>query len=243
MSDLHLGARKSQVRRINEFLKDVDCENLYLVGDVIDIWRIKQLMAMKSGTSKRHFACVNRVLKLARRGTRVVYVTGNHDEFLNFFVSGEDSGRLVLAERIVHQSPNGGSILVIHGHQFDLATRFPRFLLVMGDVGYDLLLRLNSFVNMVRRTWRGKQWSLARYLKRNLKQALNFTRSFEETAVEYARRRGHVGVICGHIHTPTSKWIDGTMYWNTGCWTEELNCSYLVENWDGSIELRTLEQE
>lgn len=240
ISDLHLGAKKSQARTIHRFLKKLDCENLYLVGDVLDIWRIKQLLGM-GRESKKHFVCINKILRLSSR-MRVVYVTGNHDEFLNSFLPKEDGGgSFILCERCVHETANGGRLLIMHGHQFDLASRFPRHLLLLGDLGYDVLLRLNRIVNGVRRLLGRSHWSLSLYLKTNLKKAINFLNAYERMAVETARRNGCQGVVCGHVHTPSLEVVDGVTYCNTGCWTEELNCSYVVEHWDGRLELRRFE--
>lgn len=239
ISDLHLGASKSQAREIHRFLKNLDCENLYLVGDILDIWRIKQLLNMGK-ESKKHFVCVNKILRLSSR-MKVVYVTGNHDEFLNSFLPREKNGNFILCERYIHETANGRKLMIMHGHQFDLASRFPRHLLYLGDFGYDILLKVNKVVNGFRRLFGRKYWSLSLYLKTNLKKAINFVNTYEKMAVETARRNGCDGIVCGHIHTPALSTVNGFSYCNTGCWTEERNCSYIVEHWDGSIELRRFE--
>jgi len=240
VSDFHLGANKSQARKIHRFLKTVDCETLYLVGDILDIWRIKQLLKMGK-KSKKHFVCINKILRISGN-TKVVYVLGNHDEFLNFFSSNFNAGNFQVCNDIVHETAENEKILIAHGHQFDIASRFPKILLLLGDRTYDLLLSANRIVNAFRRFFGRPHWSLSRYLKTNLKKAINFLDTFEKVATEFARKRGCSGVICGHVHTPSRRTIDGVEYFNTGCWTEENNCSFIVEHWNGEFEMMEFEE-
>lgn len=237
VSDFHLGANKAQVNQINKFLKTVDCETLYLVGDILDIWRIKQLLRMGK-KSKKHFVCINKILRIASRNTKVVYVLGNHDEFLNVFASNFKSDNLEVCNMTIHETAKGDKILIAHGHQFDLASRFPKALLVLGDCMYDFLLFANRIVNSVRGFLGKPHWSLSQYLKKNVKKAINFLETYEKVAVESARKRECSAVVCGHVHTPARKNIDGIEYLNTGCWTEERNCSYIVEHWNGELEIK-----
>jgi UDP-2,3-diacylglucosamine pyrophosphatase LpxH len=205
-------------------------ERLYLVGDIIDGWKLKRNFVWTDTAS----FVVRRVLGMLKRGTRVRYVTGNHDEFLRGF-SPHAFGHMELADEFVHVTADGRRLLVIHGDCFDHLTCHAPWLYHLGDRAYTLALHANSWVNTARRMLGYPYWSLSATLKGRVKQAVNFVNDFERFVVRHTRRAGCSGVVCGHIHVPAIRRIDGIDYYNCGDWIE--HCSALVEHFDGRIEL------
>lgn len=230
ISDVHLGTRGSKAELLCEFLKHNDCETLYLVGDIIDGW------SMRKGVywPQTHTNVLRRVLTRSKRGTRVVYVTGNHDEFLRRY-SGTSFGNIHLVDEAVHTTADGRRLWVVHGDAFDSIVCNQRWLALLGDWAYENLLRLNLVLNAIRRFFGLDYWSLSAYLKYKVKRAVNFISDFEQVLARECERRGLEGVVCGHIHHPEVSMIAGIQYANSGDWVE--SCSALVEDQQGRLEI------
>jgi UDP-2,3-diacylglucosamine pyrophosphatase LpxH len=239
ISDVHLGTRDCQADKLNNFLKHNSCDTLYLVGDIIDAWKIQQ---NKWRWKQSHTNVVRRVLGHAKRGTRVVYVAGNHDEFLRPMIPyGFSFGSIEIHNQTEHIGANGKHYLVTHGDLFDGITRLAPWLAFLGDKLYDLVLEWNSKFNWVRHKLGFGYWSLSKYLKHKVKKASDFMFQFETNIARYCKKRGFDGVICGHIHHAEIKLIDGVTYMNDGDWVE--SCTALVEHHDGRWEIVTWTQE
>ena len=235
VSDVHLGTKDSQADKLNNFLKNNTCDTLYLVGDIIDAWRIQQ---NKWRWKQSHTNVVRRVLGHAKRGTRVVYIAGNHDEFLRPMIPyGFSFGLIEIHNQIEHIGADGKHYLVTHGDLFDGITRLAPWLAFLGDKAYDFVLHLNSQFNWIRHKMGFGYWSLSKYLKHKVKKAIDFMFQFERNLAGYCKKRGFDGVICGHIHHAEIKEIDGVIYMNDGDWVE--SCTALVEHWDGRWEIIT----
>jgi len=233
VSDVHLGTRDCKAELLNDFLKHNTCDTLYLVGDIIDAWKIQQ---NRLKWRKSHTDVVRRVLKIARRGTTVIYVAGNHDEFLRPMIPyGASFGTITVCNQATHVGIDGRRYLVVHGDLFDGITRLAPWLSFLGDRAYDVVLRLNSRFNWIRHRLGFGYWSLSKWLKRRVKRAVDFMFKFEQTITDYARKRGFDGVICGHIHNAEIKEINGIIYMNDGDWCE--SCTALVEHHDGRWEI------
>jgi UDP-2,3-diacylglucosamine pyrophosphatase LpxH len=235
ISDVHLGTKDSQAEKLNNFLKHNSCDTLYLIGDIIDAWRIQQ---NKWRWKQSHTNVVRRVLGHAKRGTRVVYIAGNHDEFLRPMIPyGFSFGLIEIHNQIEHIGADGKHYLVVHGDLFDGITRLAPWLGFLGDKLYDFVLNLNSKFNWLRHKMGFGYWSLSKYLKHRVKKAVDFMFQFEKNLAGYCKKRGFDGVICGHIHHAEIKEIDGVTYMNDGDWVE--SCTALVEHWDGHWEIVT----
>jgi UDP-2,3-diacylglucosamine pyrophosphatase LpxH len=230
ISDLHLGTAGCQAGPLLDFLKAHPSDHLYLVGDIVDGWQLRKRWYWPQS----HNDVVQKLLRRARKGCRVVYVPGNHDEFARQFVGHHFGGIEVLAEA-VHVTAAGEQLWVIHGDHFDGVIQCAKWLAHVGDTLYEFTLRLNRHLNQ----WRGRlglpYWSLSAYLKHKVKKALNYVTSFETAVAHEARRRGHQGVVCGHIHRAELRRIDGVLYCNDGDWVESRTA--LVEHYDGRLEL------
>jgi UDP-2,3-diacylglucosamine pyrophosphatase LpxH len=239
VSDVHLGTKDSQADKLNNFLKHNSCDTLYLVGDIIDAWRIQQ---NKWRWKQSHTNVVRRVLGHAKRGTRVVYIAGNHDEFLRPMIPyGFSFGLVEIHNQIEHIGADGKHYLVTHGDLFDGITRLAPWLAFLGDKAYDVILSLNSKFNWVRHRMGFGYFSLSKYLKHRVKKAVDFMFKFEHNLALYCKKRGFDGVICGHIHHAEIKEIDGVVYMNDGDWVE--SCTALVEHHDGRWEIITWTKE
>jgi UDP-2,3-diacylglucosamine pyrophosphatase LpxH len=237
VSDVHLGTKDSQAEKLNNFLKHNTCDTLYLVGDIIDAWRIQQ---NKWRWKQSHTNVVRRVLGHAKRGTRVVYVAGNHDEFLRPMIPyGFSFGLVEIHNQIEHIGVDGKHYLVVHGDFFDGITRLAPWLGFLGDKLYDFILSLNGKFNWVRHRMGFGYWSLSKYLKTRVKKAVDFIFHFERNLAAYCKKRGYDGVICGHVHNPEIKLIDGVWYFNDGDFVESV--SALVETHEGDWILIHLE--
>jgi len=231
LSDIHLGTRACQAGRLLSFLRKYDSEQLYLVGDIIDFW------AMSRGIhwSGQQNTFVQKILKRARHGTQVIFVPGNHDEALREYV-GTSFGDIQLVQEHVHVAADGKRYAVLHGDEFDQVTRHHRWVAILGDVAYNLLVRLNTWLSLVRRTLGiSGYWSLAGFAKRKVKGAVSFIYDFEDSVMRAIRDRGLDGVICGHIHSAELRDIDGLTYMNCGDWVD--SCTAIVEHHDGRMEL------
>lgn len=231
LSDLHLGTRDAQARALLDVLRGIRCEKLILNGDIIDLWSLQR----KNHWAPAHTAVVRRILKMAEKdGTRIVYLRGNHDDFIGRLLPlGLD--RMELAEEHVHHAGDGRRYLCIHGDAFDTITAKMRWLAVLGDISYQFLLGLNRFYNQWRR-WRGKEYfSLSQAIKGRVKSAVSFISSFEEHLRHLAERRGCEGVMCGHIHKAEDRMIGQVRYLNSGDWVESLTA--IVEELDGTLRV------
>lgn len=229
VSDAHLGCKYTQSEALLAFLRNHQPEYLYLVGDIIDGWRLK-----RSWYWNDTFTFVlQRIVELMKRGTKVYYTPGNHDEYLRGFLGS--IGSIQLHDEFIHITADGRRVLVTHGDKFDSVVRHARWLSHLGDVGYNLLLGVNVVFNTVRRWFGFGYWSLSAYIKRRVKQATSFIGKFEDVLTRAAIQHGCEGVICGHIHTPAISEVNGVTYYNTGDWVE--SCTALVEYYDGRMEL------
>ena len=230
ISDVHLGTRGCNAAMLVDFLRSVECETLYLVGDIVDGWRLRKSWYWPDS----HNEVVRRVLKMAHRGTRVIFIVGNHDEMLRDY-AGLSFGGVELALEAVHQTADGRRLLVTHGDSFDGVVLCARWLAVMGDHAYEFLLRSNSVLNAVRRRLKLPYWSLSAHLKRKVKNAVQYITSFEEAVARAAEERGLDGVICGHIHTAEIRTIGAITYYNDGDWVE--SCTALTEDAAGNLAI------
>jgi len=230
ISDTHLGTSGCNAELLLDFLKAIQPGTLYLVGDIIDGWRLKRGWYWPP----LHNDVVRRVLKLANKGTRVVYIPGNHDEMLRDYTGLSFGGVEVLAQA-VHVTADDRRLLVLHGDEFDGVVLYARWLAFLGDYAYSALLKLNIGFNFVRRRFGLPYWSLSAHLKKKVKNAVAFISQFEEAVAHAAAERGVDGVVCGHIHCAEIRQFGGVTYYNDGDWVE--SCTALVEHRDGRIEI------
>ncbi len=230
ISDIHLGTRGCNADMLIDFLDHVDSECLYLVGDIIDGWRLKK----KFYWPENHNDIVWRILKRAHRGTRIVYIPGNHDEMFRQF-NGFDFGGVEIRRSAEHETADGRKLLVLHGDEFDTVMLAHRWLAFVGDTAYTAMMKLNTLVNKVRQRLGLPYWSLSKMAKHKVKNAVEFISKFEELVARAARQRGLDGVVAGHIHTAEYRRIDGIDYYNDGDWVE--GCNALVEHADGRMEI------
>ncbi|MFM8579765.1 MAG: UDP-2,3-diacylglucosamine diphosphatase [Planctomycetaceae bacterium] len=230
ISDVHLGCGFSRSRDLFEFLGRFEPEHLYLVGDIIDGWKLKRNFIWNDTAS----FVVRRVLGMLKHGTRVFYATGNHDEFLRDF-SPHTFGHMELADQFIHETADGRRLLVIHGDCFDHLTKHAAWIYHLGDRAYTLALHLNKWMNHLRRSLGYPYWSFSSMLKSRVKRAVNFVNDFELFVARYTVQQGCSGVVCGHIHVPALRTIQGVDYYNCGDWVE--HGTALVEHLDGKIEL------
>ena len=238
ISDLHLGCMKAEVKLINKFLKENEFDALYLVGDIIDIWRMKQKGFLRHKDAQSHVNVIQKILKHAKNGTEIHYIYGNHDEFLaNFAQENNQFGNIKFHERVVHRTKNNQTFIVIHGHQFDLITITNPWLSKIGDHGYEFLISVNKYYNKLRQLCGLKYWSLSKYIKAKVKTAANFIGNFSYAVSKYAKDNDCDGIICGHIHIAEIKKINDRIYANCGCWTDRGNCTAIVENNNGELEI------
>ncbi|MDA8420634.1 MAG: UDP-2,3-diacylglucosamine diphosphatase [Pseudomonadota bacterium] len=228
ISDVHLGLKCSRAEFLLDFLKHTESDHLYLVGDMIDFWCMKRTAYW----SPLHSQVIQAVLDKAARGTRVIYVPGNHDEIFRDY-TGTLFGGVQIVSDAVHCTADGRRFLVLHGDEFDGVVKHSRWLAVLGSHAYDRLLTLNRWFNLARRRLGFPYWSLSAYLKHKVKNAVRFITDFEAAVVREARKRHFDGVICGHIHRAQIEMRDGILYCNDGDWVE--SCTALVERKDGSL--------
>jgi UDP-2,3-diacylglucosamine pyrophosphatase LpxH len=233
ISDTHLGTKDCKAEQLSNFLKHNSCETLFLVGDIIDGWKIQQ---NRWRWKQSHTNVVRRILGHAKRGTKVIYIAGNHDEFLRPMIPYNFSlGMVEIHNQYEYVGIDGKHYLIVHGDLFDGITRLAPWISFLGDRAYDFVLSLNSKFNWVRRKLGFGYWSLSRFLKGKVKKAVNFMFQYEKNLSQYCNKRGFDGIICGHIHKPEIKEIDGIRYMNDGDWVE--SCSALVEHFDGTWEI------
>lgn len=230
ISDVHLGTYGCQAEALLDFLRRTDSEYLYLVGDIIDGWRLKQRWYWPQA----HNDVVQKVLRKARKGTNVVYVPGNHDEFARDF-EGIVVGQIPVCNAITHTTLRGNHVLVLHGDAFDGVVRYGKWLAHLGSWAYDMSVIVNGWLNFVRRKLGMRHWSLAAFLKRQVKGAVQFITNYEDALTNHAAKVGADAVVCGHIHHPALKEKNGVIYLNDGDWVE--NGTALVEELDGTFRI------
>jgi UDP-2,3-diacylglucosamine pyrophosphatase LpxH len=230
ISDVHLGTRGCKAELLLDFLRHNDSEYLYLVGDIVDCWRLRRSWYW----AQSHNDVVQKVLRKARKGTRVYYVPGNHDEPFRDYVELQFGGITVLSEA-VHEMADGRRFLILHGDAFDGVVRYAKWLALLGDRAYGALLAANHWYNRARQMLGYDYWSLSAYLKHKVKNAVDYISNFEHAVAEEATRRGVDGVICGHIHKAEIRRIGDILYCNDGDWVE--SCTALVEHRDGRLEI------
>lgn len=232
ISDVHLGTRFSKAKLLLNFFKHNECENLILVGDIIDGWSIKR----KLYWPQEHSDVIQKILKKAKKATKVTFITGNHDEFLRPFVPLLLGNSINISNELEYIALNGKKYYITHGDFFDSITMTKKWLAVLGDYGYDLLLHLNSILNFFRKLFGiRKYWSLSKYVKDNIKSSVSFINDFESVLANHARNKAYDGIICGHIHKAEIKLIDEIEYLNCGDWVE--SCTAIVETFDGKFEI------
>ena len=232
LSDLHLGTRGCQAELVLDFLRYNDADTYFLVGDILDGWRMRASWYWPQS----HNDVIQKLLRKVRRGARMIFVPGNHDEFARQFV-GLSFGGIEIVRNAIHVAADGKTYLIMHGDEFDVVVRHSKWLAYFGDWAYDAALFLNTRFNDVRRMFGFPYWSFSAWAKQKVKNAVNFIGSFEAELAGEARRRGVDGVVCGHIHHPTIRQIDGVTYVNTGDFVE--SCSFIVEHDDGRFEVMT----
>lgn len=230
MSDIHLGTRGCKADILLDFLKNTESDNLYLVGDAVDFWRLQKSWYWPQA----HNDVVQKILRKARKGTNVIYVPGNHDENLRGFAP-TNFGDIKIVNEAIHETANGKKLLVIHGDDFDGITRYAKWLSVAGDVGYNSLLAVNRWFNVCRRKLGMGYWSLSAFVKHKVKKAAQFIDQFETNIAKEVKDRGLDGVVCGHIHHAEIRIIDGIIYANDGDFVE--SCTVLVEEHDGTLKI------
>lgn len=234
LSDIHLGSIACKAENLLRFLNDVKADNIYLVGDIIDGWALKRKM---SPIPQDHLNVIRSFLSKAKKGANVFYVVGNHDEFIREFYDffPIEFGNITIANEFEYTTTSGERILIVHGDLYDCITQLHRWVAVLGDLGYTILVHINHWFNVIRQKIGYPYWSISNYAKQKIKKSIEFINNFENVIVLESKRRGFDGVICGHIHTPTIKQKSEVTYYNTGDWVE--NCTFLVEHFDGGIEL------
>lgn len=237
ISDLHLGTKGCKAELLCKFLKENQCENLFLVGDIIDGWKLSRSWYWP----QEHSNVIRKILTKAKRGTKVTYIIGNHDEFFRTWLDHDLTiGNITIKNSENYIDGNGRLWLITHGDMFDQVTRHWRWVSVLGDRAYNFLIASNYFVHKFRSFFGLGYWSLSKYIKTRTKQAVNFIYKFEEHLAKHAKDSNAYGVICGHIHSPTIKTINDVVYINTGDWVE--TCSAVVETIDGEFKLLVLSQ-
>src|SRR5262245_3442783 len=229
ISDAHLGTRGCNATALLDFLRETDFDTLYIVGDLIDIWSLRRAIYWP----QQHNDVIQKILRKARKGARVIYIPGNHDELVTSFCGVY--GNIEIAERAIHMTASGERILIIHGHELDTVVQNVKWLAFAGDLGYQFLLSLNPLINFVRRRFGLGYWSLSAYAKRTVKDAVSFIGKFEAAVAHYAERYHVDAVLCGHIHSAAIREFGKLSYYNCGDWVE--SCTALVEGDDGLISV------
>ncbi|HIJ61558.1 MAG TPA: UDP-2,3-diacylglucosamine diphosphatase [Rhodospirillaceae bacterium] len=230
ISDVHLGTKGCKAEFLLDFLRANESDYLYLVGDIIDGWRLKRGWFWP----QPHNDVVQKILRKARKGCRVIYVPGNHDEFARDYV-GQSFGAVEVVDEAIHRTADGRRLLVVHGDGFDGVVRYARWLAVLGDHAYTLALNVNRWFNQARRVLGYPYWSFSAYLKYKVKNAVKFIGDYEAAVMDAARHRGVDGVVCGHIHHAQLAPGEGLLYANCGDWVE--SCTALVEDFDGRLDI------
>jgi UDP-2,3-diacylglucosamine pyrophosphatase LpxH len=229
ISDVHLGTRGSNAKALLDFLREHEIETLYVVGDLIDIWQMRRGRYWP----QEHNDVIQKILRKARKGTRIVYIPGNHDEMLADYYGAY--GNITIQKHAIHRTADGRRILVIHGHELDTVVQNVKWPAFAGDLGYQFLLSLNPLINFFRRRFGLGYWSLSACVKKRVKDAVSFIGKFEAAIVKYAEKFSVDAVLCGHIHSAAIHQFGTVTYYNCGDWVE--TCSALIERIDGAIEM------
>lgn len=230
ISDVHLGTKACQADLLLDFLKLHEADTYYLVGDIVDFWRIKR----GAHWPQHHNDVMQKLLRKVRKGARLVYIPGNHDEALRAYC-GAQFGGIEIVQSAVHEAADGRRYLIIHGDEFDVVVRYAKWLAFLGDSAYVFALWVNTQLNWARRHFGLPYWSLSAYLKHKVKRAVNYIGEFEQALAQEARRHGAHGVVCGHIHHAAIRDMGGIQYLNTGDWVE--SCTAIGETPDGRFEI------
>lgn len=230
ISDTHLCSRDCQTENLLSFLKSLKCDRLFIAGDFIDVWQLKRKWLWPPDYND----VIRKIFKMARKGTQVVFIPGNHDELFREFV-GTDFGGVRIELNAMHQTADGRKMYITHGDEFDTVVKFNKWLAYLGSAAYDYLIYANSLINWFRRRLGWGYWSFAAAVKRRIKNAESYIASFEEAVVVEAKKKGADVVVCGHIHSPNIKEIDGVLYCNSGDWVD--TCTAIVEHDDGKLEI------
>ncbi len=230
ISDIHLGTAGCQADALLDFLRRLDCETLYLVGDIIDGWQLRKSWYWPQS----HNDVVQKILRKARKGVRVVFVPGNHDEFARRYIA-HTFGGVEVVEDCIHVNADGRKLWVVHGDLFDGVIQCAKWLAYLGDTAYEWALKANRWLNIGRARLGLPYWSLSQYLKLKVKRAVSYVNDFEQAVAREARKRGVQGVVCGHIHHAEIRQIGDILYCNDGDWVESLTA--LVEHADGRLEI------
>ena len=236
ISDVHLGFPGCSADYLLDFIRDMRCDSLYLVGDIIDFWSLKK----KRHWPQEHNNVVRSILGKAKHDTNVIYVPGNHDEAMRAY-DGLTLGNVKIRDQIVHETADGRRFLIMHGDQFDAVVMHSRLLKLVGSHAYEVLLKVSRLVNWMRRRMGREYWSLAAFLKHKVKNAVNYIDRFERAVAREAKSQDVDGLICGHIHRAELTDLDGVTYMNCGDWVE--SCTALIEHHDGTLELWKLSGE
>ena len=230
ISDIHLGAQMSRADKVLDFIKTLECENLYLVGDIVDGWALSR----KIYWPQQHSDVIQKILRKARKNINVVYIPGNHDEFLRAFVDNQ-FGNISILQNDLYVGVDGKKYIVMHGDEFDAVINNVKWLSYLGSWAYDVSIMFNVIVSKIR-NWLGlPYWSLSAWLKNKVKEAVNFIGNYEQNLIDFAKSRGADGIICGHIHYANIRKINDIVYMNCGDWVE--SCTALVEHVDGRWEI------
>lgn len=230
ISDVHLGSKYCRAEFLLDFLKSTECDYLYLVGDIIDIWSMRKTVHWPQS----HNNVIRTILGKAKHGTRIIYIPGNHDNLIRDF-SGSNFGEVEIRNHAVHTTMDGKRLLVLHGDEFDNAIRCHGLMNLIGNWGYDSLMWINRIHNTIRRLFKLPYWSLASYLKHRVKNARDYIERFESLVAEEIHRRDVDGMVCGHLHRPELTYIDDILYCNDDDWVD--TCTALVEHHDGNLQL------
>ncbi len=230
LSDFHLGTKGCQAGLLLDFLKIYDADTIYLVGDVVDGWRLRRGWYWP----QTHNDVIQKLLRKGRKGARLIYIPGNHDEFLRDYV-GMTFGAVDIVQNAIHETVDGKRFLVMHGDEFDVVVRHAKWLALLGDWAYVLALGINTYLNWGRRKLGLTYWSLSSWAKMKVKNAVNFIGEFEQALTSEAKRVGADGIICGHIHHAGEKMMGNITYINCGDWVE--SCTAVVEHFDGRLEI------
>lgn len=230
ISDVHLGTRNAQVESLLELLRCVDADVIYLVGDIVDFWKVRR----SPHWPQSHNDVIQKLLRKVRKGADIIFIPGNHDEALREYC-GLQFGGIRIERNAVHVTRSGRRYVVMHGDEFDVVVRTAKWLAFLGDRGYEMALWANTPLNWVRRRVGLGFWSLSAYLKYRVKSAVSFIGAFEEAVAAEARRHGADGIICGHIHHASDRQINGIHYLNCGDWVE--SCTALIETLDGEMRI------
>lgn len=230
LSDIHLGTRGCQAHKVLDFLRCHEAEKIFLIGDIVDGWRLTQVWYWPQA----HNDVVQKLLRKVRKGSQLIYIPGNHDEFFREY-AGSSFGGVEIIEEARHRCVNGKTMLLLHGDKFDTVVRNVKWLALLGDWSYDFAIWLNGHIAAIRRYFGMPYWSFSKWSKDKVKTAVNFISAFEDAVASDARKQGADIVVCGHIHKPVMREIEGITYINTGDWVE--SCSALVEHFDGRLEL------